>query len=447
MAVYLLPRRARRGASRSIARGSRAADAAASQRRRDLLRSVIFCGPAASSISSVDDDGSDDAEVADRAAKEATTALHAIQALGALKVSRPGGCDRHSKAQRITGKPSRITSRSRCLGLGRTIAAEHPALWAVWSIRSRRRFERRLRRAVTASSSADDEDQVAFRDGVRYVARLTATDPSSLARREFRWRPDAAYLLTGGFGGIGLEIARWMVRHGARRLILLGRHALPARAAWRAVDPQSAEAARIDAVLELEALGASIEAAPVDVGDAGQLSEWFATYCREQRPPIRGVVHAAGVTQYQLLSDHRNGDLEAVWRGKVTGAWLLDRLLADTPLDFFVPVLVGIGADHPPLVGSYAAANAFLDAIAERRRGSGQRRAQRTGARGRAGMAAGAGTNGVLRADEPSRPRWAWHARHASRARGDARRRPADGLAEWSRLYPAFAAAPFLPCR
>src|SRR5207248_2700529 len=84
------------------------------------------------------------------------------------------------------------------------------------------------------------------------------------------WRTDAAYLVTGGFGGIALEVARWMARQGARRLILLGRHTLPPRAAWEAIDPQSAEGARVNAVLELEALGANVDIASVDVGAAGQ---------------------------------------------------------------------------------------------------------------------------------------------------------------------------------
>ena len=339
-----------------------------------LMETFLRIAPAPRGIIylwSVDADGSDDAEVIDRAVEQSTCVLHVIQAMGRAEVQPAARLWLGTRgAQSVTGAPRPIQiAQAPLWGLGRTMAAEHPALWgglvdfdpAADSVAAGASL-------VAACSMLDDEDQVAFRDGERYVARLTTTDASSLARREFRLRPDGAYLLTGGFGGIGLEVARWMARQGARRLILLGRHALPSRDAWAAVDPRSDEGARIGAVLELEALGASIETAAVDVGDARQLTEWFAAYRREQRPPIRGVIHAAGVTQYQLLSDHRDGDLEAVWRGKVTGAWLLHRLLADTPLDFFVLFSSASALINSPLVGSYAAANAFLDALAERRR-------------------------------------------------------------------------------
>ena len=398
---------------------------------------------------SVDDNGGDDAEVVDRAAQEATSVLHVIQALGRAE-SQPAGrlWIGTRGAQRITGKPSRVhLAQAPLWGLGRTIAAEHPALWGgLVDFDPNADSNAAAGALLAASASADDEDQVAFRDGVRFVARLTATDPSTLARREFRWRPDGAYLLTGGFGGIGLETARWMVRHGARRLILLGRHALPSRAAWGAVDPQSAEAARISAVLELESLGASVEAAAVDVGDARQLSDWFAAYRREQRPAIRGVIHAAGVTQYQLLSDHRDGDLDAVWRGKVAGAWLLDRLLADTPLDFFVMFSSASALINSPLVGSYAAANAFLDALAERRRASDQvALSVNWGAWSRVGMAAGGEERQPSARADVITPEVGvgMLAMLLERDVSRAAVLPMDWQ-EWSRLYPAFAAAPFL---
>src|SRR5204863_10167322 len=106
-------------------------------------------------------------------------------------------------------------------------------------------------------------------------------------------------------------------------------------------------------------------------------------------PPIRGVVHAAGVTQYLLLADHRESDLEAIWRGKVGGAWLLHRLLADAPVDFFVMFSSASALINSPLVGSYAAANAFLDALAARRRAAGQPALSvNWGAWSRVGMAA-----------------------------------------------------------
>ena len=398
---------------------------------------------------SLDADSRDDGEMIEQAVEQATSVLHVIQALGRADVRPPARLWLATRgAQRVTGAPHPIqVAQAPLWGLGRTMAAEHPALWGGMVDLDPAASAFAAGAALAAACSmVDDEDQVAFREGERYVARLTPTDASSLPRRELLWRPDGAYLLTGGFGGIGLEVARWLARRGARRLILLGRHALPSRDTWAAVDPRSDEGARIGAVLELEALGVGVEAAAVDVGDARQLADWLAGYRREQRAPIRGVIHAAGVMQYQLLSDHRDGDLEAVWRGKVTGAWLLHRLLADVPLDFFVLFSSASALINSPLVGSYAAANAFLDALAERRSESGQVvLSVNWGAWSRVGMGAGAEERRPAAKVDAISPEVGVGMLAALLDREVARAAvlPMEWQ-EWSRLYPGAAAAPFL---
>jgi len=139
-----------------------------------------------------------------RAAGEATCVLHVIQALGRADVQPAGRLWLGTRgAQSVTGKPRGIQiAQAPLWGLGRTIAAEHPALWGgLLDFDPGADASAAGSALAAATSSSDDEDQVAFRDGIRYVARLTATDPASLARRELRWRPDAAYLVTGGFRG------------------------------------------------------------------------------------------------------------------------------------------------------------------------------------------------------------------------------------------------------
>jgi hypothetical protein len=107
-------------------------------------------------------------------------------------------------------------------------------------------------------STADGEDQLAFRQERRYVARLVRKRRSTSQESPLKWRPDGSYLITGGLGDLGLSVARWMVEQGARRLILLGRTQLPPRSNWGSVETGTRLARQIAAIQELEALGASV---------------------------------------------------------------------------------------------------------------------------------------------------------------------------------------------
>ena len=167
----------------------------------------------------------------------------------------------------------------------------------------------------------------------------------------------ASYLISGGVGGLGLSVARWMVGRGARHLLLLSR---------RGAGPEA-----LLALQEMRAAGAEVEVACADVADRPQLQAVLGCW-REAHTPVRGVVHAAGVLQDALLSEQTRESLRAVLAPKVAGAWNLHELTAEDPLDFFVmyssvAALLGL-----PGQGNYAAANAFLDALAHDRRAQGR---------------------------------------------------------------------------
>ncbi len=195
---------------------------------------------------------------------------------------------------------------------------------------------------------------------------------SAVQRPPLAWPTDGSYLITGGLGDLGLVVARWMVEQGARRLILMGRTKFPPRSSWSAVETGSRLAHQIGAIRKLEALGVSVHLASVDVADEGPLSAFLEEFSAEGWPPIRGVVHAAGVVQDGLLLQLDQAALNTVLRPKVMGGWLLHRLLEDAPLDFFVLFSSAGSLLGQPGQGNYAAANAFLDALAHHRRGQGQ---------------------------------------------------------------------------
>jgi NAD(P)-dependent dehydrogenase (short-subunit alcohol dehydrogenase family) len=278
-------------------------------------------------------------------------------------------------AQAAGEEPSPLAvAQSPLWGLGRVIAQEHPMLWGGLvdlepTASLRNAAAQQLWEEI---STPDGEDQLAFRQGRRYVARLVRKRRSAAQEPALTWRPDGSYLISGGLGDLGLSVARWMVEQGARRLILLGRTKLPPRSSWSSVETGSRLAHQIAAIRELESVGASVHLAPVDVADEEQLSGFLDDFRCEGWPPIRGVVHAAGVLQDGLLVQLDAAQLNMVLRPKVMGGWLLHRLLKDAPLDFFVLFSSAGSLLGQPGQGNYAAANAFLDALAHHRKAQGQ---------------------------------------------------------------------------
>lgn len=166
-------------------------------------------------------------------------------------------------------------------------------------------------------------------------------------------RADATYLVTGGLGALGLAFARRLVEQGARHLALMGRSA------------PSADAAA--AISELRASGAAVTTIAADVSDDAQLERAVAAL-RIVGPPIRGVLHAAGITDDRTLQQLSWEQFETVFAPKVRGSWNLHTALLPDALDFFVlfssaaSVMGGAGQ------ANYAAANAFLDQLAHYRR-------------------------------------------------------------------------------
>jgi NAD(P)-dependent dehydrogenase (short-subunit alcohol dehydrogenase family)/acyl carrier protein len=250
-------------------------------------------------------------------------------------------------------------------GMGRVLLREHTELQArLIDLDPQSDIPSTLFEVLQAGSA---EEQLALRDGQRFVGRLL---PAQISERQqsWRWRSGGAYLITGGLGGLGLVIARHMVEQGARRLILMGRTALPERAQWQEIKAEDRLAPKIAAIRTLEALGASVHPVAIDVTEEAQLTAFLEQYRCEGWPPIRGVVHAAGVLQDELLVSMDPGKLREVLLPKVLGSWNLHYLLREEELDFFVlfssiaSVFGSIGQ------GNYAAGNAFMDALAYHRR-------------------------------------------------------------------------------
>ena len=166
-------------------------------------------------------------------------------------------------------------------------------------------------------------------------------------------------------------MARWLAEQGARHLLLLGRTALPPRAQWSQLEPGSPAGRRVGSVCAIEALGAQVETASVDIAAEGQLHRLLQARQATGLRPVRGVIDAAGVLKFESLESQTLASLREGLAAKVRGAWQLHRLLADEPLECFVFCSSTSALLNSPLLGGYAAGNAFLDALAHHRRASG----------------------------------------------------------------------------
>ncbi|MFD7168127.1 type I polyketide synthase [Streptomyces violascens] len=183
-------------------------------------------------------------------------------------------------------------------------------------------------------------------------------------------RPDGTYLITGGLGALGLEAARHLVEQGARRLVLIGRRGLPSRSQWDRVD-DPAVAAQIAEVAALEAAGATVRVLRLDISDAEATARALDPGVLDM-PPVRGIVHCAGVVSDALVEKTGAANLDTTMGPKADGAMVLHRLFPAGTLDFFT--MFSSCGQLARLTGqvSYASANSFLDALAALRRSQGE---------------------------------------------------------------------------
>jgi len=355
-----------------------------------------------------------------------------------------------SGAQPIGGPPPHPLAAA-VWGLGRSLALEHPDAWGgLVDLDPEATAEVSADAVVARLQSVDGEDQVAFRVGQSFAPRLVHSRGRGPGPG-VTLRPDATYLVTGGRGGLGLEVARSLAERGARRLVLLGRTPLPPRHEWAALAGREDASAQVVAALRrIEALGASVLSVSVDVGDRAQLTAWYEGFRKEAWPPLRGVVHTAGVLGHLAAAEEEEDSLETALAAKVRGAWLLHEVLGGETLDLFVLFSSASAILSSPRLGAYAAANAVLDALAHHLRSLGRPALSIDwGVWGEAGMvkrfqAADVSAlvqrgMGALTTQEGLEAMW----RLVNRDLPQAAVLPVD-WAEWARRYPALSGAPFL---
>ena len=259
-------------------------------------------------------------------------------------------------------------------GLGRVMAEELPQLWGGLIDVDAHYSHAVMAEVVWAElQRPDSERQISYREDHRFAARLVPRHSQHAVTKPLRFKADASYLVTGGLGDLGLKLAQWMVDQGARQILLMSRSEMPPRAHWPALTEDDARLVeRVNAIQEMERCGARVLTLSGDVGSENVLKELLDDAMQQGWPPLSGVIHAAGVVDADQLIDLSVEKLQTILRSKVRGTWLLHQACLGQPLDFFVNFSSGASLLGSPLLGAYAAANAFLDAMAYLRRGADQ---------------------------------------------------------------------------
>ncbi|MER6366752.1 SDR family NAD(P)-dependent oxidoreductase, partial [Kitasatospora sp. NPDC001527] len=282
--------------------------------------------------------------------------LALIQALGDAGIDAPLWLA--TRGAVTTGRPESVADplQSTVWGLGRIAALEYPQRWGgTVDLPPALDPASAARLAATLAGRHGAEQEIAVRASAAFGRRLVRAAPGGSERGT--WQPGGTALITGGTGGLGRHVARWLAGNGAEHLVLVSRSGAAAPGA------RELEA-------ELTELGARVTLAACDTADrdalAGLLDRLDAA-----GDAVRSVFHTAGVLDDGVIDTLTTDRARTVLRPKVDAALHLHELTADRELTAFVLFSSFAGTLGGPGQGSYAAANAFLDALAQQRRAAG----------------------------------------------------------------------------
>ena len=237
-------------------------------------------------------------------------------------------------------------------GMGKVIATEHPELNHVnLDLDPSDDFNSSAMILINELLYPDHENQIAYRKGSRFAARLKASHRFEFSKIENKISENGCYLITGGCGGLGLKAAKWLTDLGARHLVLVGRSG--------ASTPESQESISL-----MRKKGIHIQVIKSDVSKKKNV-ENILNQCSKS---LLGIIHAAGVLDDGMLIHQTPEKFNKVMLPKIAGSWHLHKLTQSKSLDFFIVFSSAASILGLPGQSNYIAANSFMDALVHYRR-------------------------------------------------------------------------------
>ncbi|CQR58211.1 type I polyketide synthase [Paenibacillus riograndensis] len=221
--------------------------------------------------------------------------------------------------------------------------------------------ETRAAECIREINGEKQVELVGYREGRPYVQELQAVPVPALPDQQAEIKKDGVYIITGGLGGLGLEVARYLSSLAKVNLILVGRSGLS-----HPIDPGSKNHTRTEIMNHIRANGSNVDCYQADVADEREMQAMLAQL-RQRYTSINGIFHCAGVAGEGFIFRKDKAAFDRVTRPKIQGTRILDKLTAEDKLDFFVMFSSITSLSGSMGQADYTAANAYLDSYAEYR--------------------------------------------------------------------------------
>ena len=281
-------------------------------------------------------------------------------------------------AEEVTGSERKINPHNGALfGLGKVVSQEYSNIKCRCIDIDEGTLEDNI---IAELKSGGNASQTAYRQSLRYINEFQKYNIAKEHSIKLEIKEQGAYIITGGTGGLGLEVGKHLAKKARARIArakiaLIGRSSMPDREKWDGIleaDVDSKTCRAIRAVLEMQKHGAEVVCLSADVSELDEMKT-VVDGLRDRFGSINGVIHCAGVAGDGFIIRKEESAFHSVLAPKILGTWILDKLTEKDNLDFFVmfssitAVLGGQGQ------GDYTAANSYMDSFADYRNKSGKR--------------------------------------------------------------------------